>query len=197
MTAYDIFCMIRDRLRKMVTDPGEQKLLDELHRLREREEALYAAAGAGEKVTEKLEEARAQAVDLSGRLPRGANLMFCVLGVLCVLAVGGLAGLYDRIHPVVVGMWGGQEAWAGNWYLQEFRPGRVRFYQFGRLLMSSVWFYVALASLVVVLWFVQRKLRHWQARSIMLILICLGVLAFFSLLLAPFHLLVGPMMQAL
>jgi len=63
--------------------------------------------------------------------------------------------------------------------------------------MSSVWFYVALASLVVILWFIQRELRHWQARSIMLVLICLGVLAFFSLLLAPFHLLVGPMMQAL
>jgi len=108
MTAYDILCMIRDRLRRMVTDPGEQKLLDELHRLRAREEVLRAAAGTGEQVGEKLEEARAQAADLLSRLPRGDTPGLCLLGVLCVLAVGGLAPLYDRIHAVVVGMGGGQ-----------------------------------------------------------------------------------------
>ena len=193
MEPSDILRLIRDRFRRAVVDPGEQKLLDELQKLREDERMLRAAADAGEQAQEKLEETRAQAADLVSRLPRGARGLYCALGVLCVLSVGALARVYDRIHPAVVGMWGGQEAWAQNWYLHEYRWGGLHLYQLGHFLTSSSWYHVALASFLVALWLVQRELRRWQARTLLLALVLLHLAVFVLLLFAPFHLLLRPL----
>ena len=129
------------------------------------------------------------------RLPRGANVMYCIFGVLCVLALGILSRMYHRLYPAIVDMWGGQGAWTQNWYLQEYRRSPVRIFQLGSFLASSIWFPVALSCLLVVLWFVQRRLRRWQARTLLWTLILLHLLASFVFWLAPFHLLIGPLMR--
>ncbi len=191
----DILRAIRDRLRRTVVDPGEQKLLDQLQKLRESERALQAAADAGGQVQDKLEETRAQAADVLGRMPRGAHGLYCALGLLCVLSLEVLTRMYRGFYPMLAEMWGGQDAWTQNWYVQEYRWSSVRIFQLGLLLTSSLWFHVALASFFVALWLVQRKLQRWQARTLMWTLILLHLLVSFVFWLTPFHLLIGPLIK--
>ena len=97
-----------DILRKPVDPFGtdvrmreERKLLARIRAARQRVQVLEAALASGEDVHAPLEDARAEIVDLTGRLPRGDAESFCLFCLVCLaMATLVLAG-FPLIEPIL------------------------------------------------------------------------------------------------
>src|SRR3989339_825207 len=144
----------------------EYQILNRLKEARIREKILSAAIVHGADVQDDLEQTKSQIIDLINRIPRGDNRSFYAFCIWYTLFISYFVCIYRNLHPFIMEEWGSLD----NWYLQRFRAGSVQIYQAGRFITSSIWFAVIAALLLLLLWYIQKRLQyHWSQRLITII----------------------------
>ena len=168
----------------------EVRLRFQLCKAEARLRMLRTALKAGADVERQLVEANYDLSSVRSRLPMGHRTLLTLLTLGNLLTQPAMIIFYVQIRPMLVDMWGTPD----NWYLLQFRPWAACSWQFIEIVTSSLWFAsIPPVAVLVLTWFVQRKLPRWQARAVIKIVAMIEILLALAAVLSITCLLLSPL----